>query len=404
MSTRRKTLSDLGITALKPRAKRYHFPDPELRGHYVRVMPSGAKVFAAVSRNPAGKQVWVTVGAADAMPIVDARDRARVALQRIRDGLPAFDAPPPKAITFREVAENWLKRHVHAKKLRSAAEIERCLKVYVYPDWETRPFAGIRRTDVTQLLDQLEDNRGARQADAVLAILRGIANWHAARHDDYASPFTRGMKRQAATKRDRVLSDDELRVIWHQAERAGTFGAIVRLALLTAQRREKVAGMRWDALRGDVWTVPADEREKGTGGALRLPAAAVAVIEVQPRLNDNPFVFAGRGQGAFNSFSKSKAAFDAALPKIVGPEGVATEIPNWTLHDLRRTARSLMARAGVRPDIAERVLGHVIAGVEGVYDRHRYDDEKAEALERLAILISAVVSDSNSKPMRSANG
>lgn len=391
MSRRRKALSDIGVAGLRPRDKRYTYGDPELRGHYVRVLPSGVKSYAAVARHPSGKQIWVTVGAVHTMPIVDARDRARAALQRIRDGLPVFDAPPPKAITFKEVAESWLKRHVQAKKLRSAVEIERCLKVYVYPDWETRPFAGIRRTDVTQLLDKLEVERGARQADAVLAIVRAIANWHAARHDDYASPFTHGMKRLAPVKRYRVLSDDEVRAIWAQAERAGSFGAIIRIALLTAQRREKVAEMRWDSLRGNVWTIPADARERGTGGTLRLSPAALGIIEHQPKLNDNPFVFAGRGRAAFNGFSKCKAAFDQSLPKFAGPAGTRVEIPNWTLHDLRRTARSLMSRAGVRPDIAERVLGHVIAGVEGIYDRHRYEEEKADTLIKLAGLIDSIL-------------
>jgi integrase len=96
-------------------------------------------------------------------------------------------------------------------------------------------------------------------------------------------------------------------------------------------------------------------------------------------------VFAGRHEKHFNNFSNSKAAFDAKLVAI------GNELPPWVLHDLRRTARSLMSRAGVRPDIAERVMGHAIAGVEGVYDRHSYRDEKAEALRRLAALIETIL-------------
>ena len=387
----RKTLSDIGVASLKPRPQRYAFPDPELRGHYVRVTPSGAKTFAVVTRDPHGKQIWAAVGSADAMKIEEARERGRTALQRIRDGLPPFEELAPRPVTFREVAESWLKRHVAAKKLRSAFEIERCLKVYVMDKWRDLPFAGIRRGDITKLLDEIEDNNGPRQADMVLAIIRGISNWYAARHDDYVSPVARGMKRQPMTKRDRILSDEELRLVWNQAENAGTFGAIARVALLTAQRREKIATMRWSDLAGDVWTVPGAAREKGVGGALKLPPAAVATINGRPRMVSNPYVFAGRGDSAFNSFSKTKAAFDAALPKVKTPEGKDAPIPSWTLHDLRRTARSLMSRAGVRPDIAERVLGHVISGVEGVYDRHRYDEEKAQALASLAALIERII-------------
>ncbi len=154
----------------------------------MRVTPLGVKTFAVVTRDPQGRQVWASVGSADTMRVEEARERARRALQRIRDGLPPFEAAAPKAATFKEVAESWMKRHVQAKRLRSEAEIDRCLKVYVLPTWEAKPFADIRRGDVTELLDRIEDDRGARQADMVLGILRGIASWYAARHDDYSSP------------------------------------------------------------------------------------------------------------------------------------------------------------------------------------------------------------------------
>jgi integrase len=389
---RRKTLSNLGVAALKPHAARYAFPDPELRGHYVRVSPTGAKSYAVVRRDPGtGKQIWAAIGTADVMNIEDARTRARVALQRIKEGLPAIEPKPVAAETFQQVSENWLKRHVQARGLRSEPEIRRALDKYVLPDLADREFVSIRRSDVASLLDRIQDDHGARQADLVLAYLRAMANWFATRNDNYVPPFARGMRRQAPTKRERILTDDELRAVWRQAEKAGTFGAIVRMALLTAQRREKVASMRWADISGGVWTVAAGEREKGAGGTLRLPPAAVAIIEQRPRLASNPFVFAGRGDVAFNGFSKGKAAFDVTMPKLEAPDGTEMEIPNWTLHDLRRTARSLMSRAGVRPDIAERVLGHVIGGVKGVYDRHRYGDEKSEALAKLAEMISAIV-------------
>lgn len=379
--TRRKTLSDHGVAALKPKAARYTFPDPELRGHYVRVAPSGSKSFAAVARDPSGKQVWATLGSADHIGIDSARTAAREAIRRIKDGLPAV-AAAPRIETFGDVAATYLKRHVEAKGLRSEREIRRCLSVYVLPRWADREFAAVRRGDVAALLDAVEDDHGARQADYVLAIVRGIANWYAARNDGYVSPIVRGMRRTAPSsrKRDRILSDDEIRALWATAEASGTFGAILRFALVTAQRREKVMSLRWADIADGVWTVPSEDREKGTGGALRLPPLALGVVEAQPRIGQNPYVFAGRGPGHFNGVSKAKAAFD-----------VAAGINDWSIHDLRRSARSLMARAGVRPDIAERVLGHVLQGVEGVYDRHHYQSEKADALARLAALIQSMI-------------
>ncbi|MBZ9910128.1 integrase family protein [Mesorhizobium sp. BR115XR7A] len=378
---RRKTLSDAGVADLKSKAARYTFPDPELRGHYVRVMPSGAKSFVAVSRDPNGKQVWATIGAADMMGVEKAREDAREAIKRIRAGLPAIEQKKATE-TFKDVSDAYLKRHVAAKGLLSEKEIKRCVDVYVSPRWEKREFIGIRRGDVATLLDEIEDSNGARQADMVLAIVRGICNWYAARNEDYLSPIVRGMRRASPVKRERVLSDDEIRAVWQQAGKAGTFGDILRLALSTGQRRDKVMTIRWDDVSVDgVWNVSSDDREKGTGGELKLPALALDVIRSRSRVGESPYVFTGRTKdGYFNGMSKAKVEFDKKVP-----------IDHWTIHDLRRTGRSLMARAGVSSDTAERVMGHAIEGVQGVYNRHRYGAEKADALARLDALLKTIL-------------
>ena len=280
------------------------------------------------------------------------------------------------------------------KGARPEGEVTRLLRAHVCPAWGSRDFLAIRRSDVAELLDEVEDDHGARQADYVLAIVRGIANWYATRHDDYLPPIVRGMRRTSPKERERsrILDDKELRAIWKVAEANGSFGAFIRLLLISAQRRRKVATMRWDDIKIDgTWTIPTEDREKGTGGELVLPATALDIIKVQPRLGENPYVFAGRGNGPLAAFSKPKRRFDAALG----------DLAPWALHDLRRTARSLMSRAGIRPDIAERVMGHAMQGVEGVYDRHAYKDEKADALKRLAKLIAGIVGPrENVVPMR----
>ena len=379
----RKTLSDKGVAALKPRAARYAIPDPELRGHYIRVQPSGTKSFVAVTVDPqSGKQVWHTIGAADAFAIEEARTKARAVIKRVRSGLPPVEA---KGETFGQVAANWQRRHVEANGLRSRKNIERLLDSHVLPEWKNRVFLDIRRSDVAALLDDVEDNHSPRQADAVLTVVRSIMNWFATRHDDYTPPIVRGMRRQNphAQARARILDDVEIRAIWKAAETCGSFGGIVRMSLLTAQRRAKVAAMRWDDIVDGEWTIPTEAREKGAGGSLILPAPAVAIIKARARLGDNPYVFAGRGDTRpFSGFGNGKLALDAKLP---------ANTPAWVVHDLRRTARSLMARASVRPDIAERVMGHAIVGVAGTYDRHSYRDEKAAALRSLAALIESIV-------------
>jgi integrase len=379
------------VASLPKRRKRYVIADPEMRGLYIRVPSEGPNVFCAVARDPYRRQVWHTVGSADVLEIDEARDKARKAIRRIKDGLPAVEVPPVKPDVFESVAANWIKRHVVPKKLRTQFEIERILAKYVFPFWKTRDFVSIRRTDVAALLDHIEDANGSRQADAVLAVLRSIANWYASRDDSYVSPFVRGMSRHRAGARKRILDDGELRAIWKAAKANGPFGAIIRLLLLTGQRREKVATMKWADVVDGVWTIATAEREKGNAGSLKLPAQALAIINGQPRMAGNPYVFAGRrGDGGCLDISQSKRPFDAKLPAM----------PRWTLHDLRRTSRSLLSRADVRPDIAERVLGHAIPGVEGIYDRYRYDHEKADALGRLAALIETIINPPSGKVVR----
>ena len=382
--TRRKTLTDSMITRLKPGPKRRTLPDPELRGHYIRITPTGAKSYVAVARDPVGKQIWATIGGADLLTIDDARDKAREAIKRIKTGQSAFEPPPAQPDSFKAVAENYLTRHVRAKGLRSESEITRILQNQVYPMWKERAFEDIRRGDVARLLDTVQDASGPSAADHVLAVVRGVMSWHESRSDEYISPIARNMRRTdaKARKRARILDDDEIRTVWTVAEGNGTFGALLRLALLTAQRRQKIASMKWGDVSVDgVWSIPAEDREKGSGGVLVLPEAAIEIIRAQKRIGDNVYVLAGRSDGHFKGFSPCKRAFD----KKIG------DLPRWTLHDLRRTARSLMARAGVRPDIAERVMGHAIGGVEGIYDRHEYLDEKADALQRLAGQIALIL-------------
>jgi integrase len=383
----RKTLTDKGVGALKSRTKLYAHPDPQLPGHYIRVSPTGSKSFVAVARDPRGKQIWTTIGSASLISVEDSREKAREVIKRIKAG---EDRVGPQS--FQTVAAEWLRRHVEAKGLRSDYEIRRLLNRDILPVLGGRDFISIRRGDITKLLDAVTDNSGPRSADYVLSIISNICGWYARRHDDYASPIIRGMSRHPTrdNARNRILNDDEIRAVWNAAD--GLYGDLLKLALLTGQRQDKVASMRWNDISIDgAWHVPNGIREKGAGGTLVLPAMALDIIRTRPRLGDNPYVFAGRSDSHFNGYAKAKAALDAKVP-----------IPHWQFHDLRRTARSLMSRANVRPDVAERVLGHAIKGVEGVYDRHSYREEKAHALRALAGLIEKIVNPplTNVTPIR----
>jgi integrase len=371
------------VAGLPRRPKPYFHPDPELPKHGIRVRPTGPGAYTVICRDPLGKQRWTKTGSTAEMPIAEAREIARAVIRRIEQGLPAFEPPKPKADGVAVVTAEWLKRHVDKAKLRSAPEYRRIVGTYIVPHWGERAFAEIRRSDIAGLLDFIEDNHGPHQADAVLSVLRMVGTWQRDRSDDYVSPFA-GVKRRVAKqsrKRLHKLTDVEIRALWLAADRAGAFGALIQLLLLTAQRLDKVRTMRWRDIGPDgVWTIPTAPREKGNAGALQLPKAALAIIERQPRIARNPYVFAGNGDGPRAFEHRHKLAFDAA-----------SGVSGWRLHDLRRAARSLMSRAGVLNDHAELVLGHARPGVEGTYDLHRYDHEKADALRRLSALVERMV-------------
>jgi integrase len=374
--------TDNGVAKLKPRPKAYIVPVADVPGLFVRVLPTGGKSFLVIAKAPNGKQVWKKLDNT-ALSVSDAQERGREALKRIKAGETL--APPE---SFQAVSDEWFRRHVEAKGLRSKLKIRRALDTHILPIWGSRGVATIKRRDVAKLLDGVEDNAGPVAADFVLSVIRNIFNWQQARDDDFLSPVVQGMRRSNPSDRarDRILSDDEMRAVWARASECGSFGALVKLLLLTGQRREKVAAMRWQDVSLDgTWSIPNEDREKGNAEELVFPKMALAILEPLPRFDKNPYVFAGRGNSHLSGYSKAKAEFDKGL------KGVEL----WQLHDLRRTARSLMSRAGIRPDIAERVLGHAIKGVERTYDRHKYRDEKAHALKALAGLIETVLAKQN---------
>jgi integrase len=357
-------------------------------------MPSGHKSFVALARGPTGKQVWATLGECQTLSLEEARQAARSAVRRIKDGqLAKLIAEQPRAVTtFSEVLDVFLVRHVDKYALRSAAEIRRIFRVYVLPRWANRSLPSITRGDVARLLDDVEDNNGEVMADRVLAAVSKLFNWYASREDDYSSPVVRGMGRANGRERARrrIFDDAEIRLFWQAAGQAGTFGACARIALLTGQRREKVVSMCWSDIQNGVWTIPVQLREKNNGGSLRLPEFALEVLAERPRLTGNPYIFAGRSSKPINGFSKSKKALDAAITQLNNGQPIAP----WVFHDLRRTAKSLMSRAGVPSHVSERTTGHIIKGVEGIYDRHDYFDEKAEALDALAKLVAKILKPS----------
>ena len=287
----RRTLSDRAVAALKFSSKGSTVSDPQTPGLCVRVR-NKTKHWQVVARTPEGKQVWRSIGDAAVMPIEEARAAARDVVAEIKTGVrPAKIAAPE---TFAEISAEYLKRDVMKRGLITLGEIQRSLQNHLLPALGDMRFADITRGHVTAMLDKIEDTAGPSASDKTLTRLRRISAWHCDRVG-IVDPF-RGMKQRISPKereRDRVLADDEIRKLW-EATGTGTFGAMVRMLLLTGQRREKVSTMRWSDIEDGVWKIPTAAREKGHGGDLVLPEMALSVLKAQPVFASNPFVFAGR--------------------------------------------------------------------------------------------------------------
>ncbi|GEC15272.1 tyrosine-type recombinase/integrase [Nitrobacter winogradskyi] len=381
--------------------------DGEIRGFVARKLSSGKVTFGYRYRDAAGKQKWHGLGIMGSITPDEARTLAKKRAGEVADGRdPSAERATAKAEaakasrassnTVNAILDDFVMRH--ASKLRSEDQITSALDRYVRPQIGETSIYELKRRQIVEMLDSVEDKAGPVMADRVLAHVRKAFNWQAARDDDFLSPIVRGMARTKPKERarQRVLTDDEIRDIWHALETADApscYPRYVKMLLLTMTRRNESADMNAVEIDGDLWTIPGERYKNKLDHVIPLPPDAKALIGTKPQgfKGNNWFVFSTTdGKRPFSGFSKAKASLDAEIAKRRKAEGRA-KMPRWTLHDLRRTARTLMSRAKVPEDHAERAMGHVIAGVRGTYDRYSFLDEKREAFQRLADLVAIIL-------------
>jgi integrase len=378
----KKPLTTRAIQALKPAppGKRRLVWDAVVPGLAVRVTDQGKRTFVLITRYPGSRHPAPrALGSVGALTLEAARAKAREWLKLIASAVdPGIQELERREQTFKAIAENYF--HRKAKDHRSREWTEATLARLVYPSFGQRPIDAINRSDIVRLLDKIEDERGPVMASKTLGIINRVMNFHASRSDDFRSPIVRGMARGTEQARSRILNDDELRAIWKATADYPVYGALLRFILLTATRRNEAGKMRWAELNGDrTWIIPAARYKTNLDHVVPLSAMALSVL---PERNGE-FVFSRNGHQAMGGYERHKRAID----EISG-------VSRWVIHDLRRTARSLMSRAGVPSDHAERCLGHVIPGVRGIYDRHEYLEEKAKAFEALAALVQRIIDPS----------
>jgi integrase len=261
----------------------------------------------------------------------------------------------------------------HASQNRTGAETARIFHREVLPHWASWTVGEVRKRDVIALLDRVRERGSPIMANRVLAAVRRFFNWCVGRGILEMSPCSGIAAPAREQPRHRVLSDEELGLVLEATRQIGfPFGSIVEVLALTGQRRDEVGRMAWEHLDfgRQLWVIPGEHAKNGRPHLVQLSAPVLALLEGLPRTGG--LVFSRDGRTPFQGYSKAKARLD----RLSG-------VSSWTLHDLRRTVVSGMARLGVAPHVADKILNHqsgTISGVAAVYQRHEFLVERKQAL------------------------
>ncbi len=404
-----KKLTDLFVErATSPARGRVEYFDAAFGGLALRVTERGHKSWSLHYRI-GGRLRRLTLGNYPALKPVQARHEAQRALDRVREGIdPAEekrgqrnDVPRGSLSSdaFAAVVEDYLVRLQKNTAPSTYREAKRILERDVVSHWRNRAVGSIARGDVGRIVDVIVARGADVHANRVLARVRALFNWAVERGRIPSSPIA-GMKPPTKERpRDRVLSDDELRWLWQGCDAIEwPFGPLVKLLLLTAQRRDEVAGMEWrevDFKRG-VWTMPGEKSKNNRTHEVHLSDSALAILKLAPHTGDD-LIFTITGSTPVSGFSRAKNRLDAemlaAKRKELGKKCDA--IPPWILHDLRRTAATGMARLNFPPHVVDKVLNHVsgtIRGVAAVYNRFEYLEQRRAALNAWGRHVTNLVS------------
>lgn len=382
--------------------------DTEIKGFVARCLDSGTVSFGYRYRNEKGQSRWDALGVYGSITPDEARGLAKKRAGIVADGRdPVAEKEETRASaklakvadtnTVDAILDKFVARH--SSKLRSGDQIEDTFDRLVRPRIGAKSIYDLKRRDIVTMLDEIEDESGPVMADRTLAHVRKAFNWWMVQDEDFKSPIVRGMARTKPKERSRkrTLADDEIRDVWAGLDlmtAPACYPAYIRNLLLTMTRRNESSDMSSIELDGDVWVIPAERYKNKQDHVVPLSTMALANLKAVPapkvRRNDH-FIFSTTdGKKAFSGFSKAKAELDRLITGLRKAAG-KPKMPRWTLHDLRRTGRTLMSRAGIPDDHAERAMGHTIEGVRGTYDRYEYLDEKRKAFDALAGLVALIL-------------
>lgn len=427
-------ISKRAVDAAEVRPKPYLIWDEKLSGFGLKITPAGSKVFvfqyrmADPGRVRETTPIRYTIGKHGGLTPEKARKRAQELAALVAQGIDpreleadnraAKEEAKRKAqekvrlesdLAFSRIADLWL-QHYECEKGRRPSSVRQAKLVvenYLKPALGKKPLPHITRADLQPILDAMPVSKKAMRR-TVFSYASVLFGWAAGRGDIPRNPLTDMAKPTAPKARDRVLADDELVDVWKAAAAMPKpWGPFYRLAILTGQRREEVAALRWAELdrRVKEWIIPADRAKNGVVHIVPLSDAAVAELDALAGCEAWPksgYVLTTTGRSAISGFSKAKKALDAKVQdqrrEAGGGDAGVQALPAWRLHDLRRTVATGFQRLGVRFEVTEAALNHVSGakgGVAGIYQRHDWKEEKRAALDAWARHLDSVLHPAN---------
>ena len=446
-----KPLTAFSVKAAKPGTARREIRDAGCRGLYLVVQPAaGAKSWAFRYRFN-GKPKKLTIGpvylgndepetvALDCpCTLAGARKLAGEADLQVARGIDpgvhkkrekrearqrAASAEQLDRDTLEAVARLFIERHGQRNTRKTTwLESARLLGLKPDPDddkklirtesggevlsmWSGRTIHEITRRDVNELLDRIVSRGSPVTANRALAAIRKMFSWAVSKDIVKTSPCEGVTRPFEETARDRALTDDELRLVWRGAEAVGRpFHELVKLLILTLQRRDEVGEMRRSELRMQEhsWVIPKERVKNGQEHEVPLSAAAISIFQSLPQIGRSGFLFTTTGEAPASGFSRVKRRLDFEILKLQKADAIkrgenpdtVKPLPHWTLHDLRRTGASGMAKLGIPMHVVEKILNHTsgsFGGVAGVYQRYNFADEKKNALDAWASHVESLV-------------
>lgn len=411
MGDMKKTLTDRALRALKPAVsgKTYDAMDAAVPGFGVRVSDTGRKTFILTTRYPGSTNpTRRAIGEYGALTLEQGRGKARDWLEMIRKGIDPRDheegerraALRKRVNSFEAVVEDFIRLALigpnpDKPKLRSGPEVERDIRRELLPRWGTRPVTEITAHDVVEVVDDIMARGTPHMARNVFATVRRFFNWTISRrvYGIDRSPCDRMRPSDLVGERvlrSRILTDDEICAIWAATEKLGyPYGPLLRLLLVTGQRKTEVAEMRWSEidLEKHLWIIPPERMKQNAVHAVPLPDMAVTILQNLPRFKRGDFVFSTCfGEKPVAGFSKGKARLDRLMTQELGKEP-----PPFVLHDFRRTMRTGLSALPISDLVRELVIAHAKPGLHKVYDQFAYLDEKRRALDLWATRLRSIV-------------